>query len=776
MGFIELVNLGLPIIAVLNGKVYGGGLPIALWCDYRIATKDVDMHFGNLSRGMSPAGQLSQLLRDYLSPSEIMETYLENSHWDCNDLLRLKIVSSVVLHKEDAMFQAKQLAAFIAKKPSEAVRDTLHLVKLKYAAEVADKESWLIAKKITGSKALFHQSNESFSFNGTARRRPNTISKLSDIKSSESSSYGIIAFEVYTPAYAVAANTLEQEGIPANRKHGQDAVALWDTQEDSISMALNAVAALLKNHVSDPYSIGRLEVGTESNVDMAKSIKSYLMDLFPSDHLDIEGVDNINACYGGAAALLNTISWCRETCGYGIVVACDTADMDLQDSAWRGASAVAMLVGPDPWVEIHERVSCFKNTHDFLKPRYSTKITPYMHTKDSMNHYIESLDSCIESISSKFSVDVAEADAFVFHGGLCISFVKLVERHLIQANAKSSANNHWNVNFEYARCFAAQMGGLYTASLFVNLLSLLHGNASNDDQASNDLNEIYLFAYGSGSTSTLMRASIHKDRSHNIGLPLMLQKRQFVSYDMLSQVVNSHKVNNDTLILPKIKDVYYKSSSHQAVADGSMKREYHVEKYTHLISRDQVINVENHNHNFLDFLQAHKRQFAAAALWIGWSWWLIASIVFQKYNTKELLFFASVTFIVMAFMNVLLRWYFKRGYGWTYMLGHYITGLFQMFGYIIILISFRGGFQTHLWRSIYLGWYSFDSLFFVVCWNLLAPTFCTFQSIHHSLSLLCTGTWLAVGGDWSLEMIVAVTIWLTSDIWYYSLNLYRYSA
>ena len=37
----------------------------------------------------------------------------------------------------------------------------------------------------------------------------------------------------------------------------------------------------------------------------------------------------------------------------GIVVATDTADMDLCNSAWRGASAVAMLVGPNPWVEIH---------------------------------------------------------------------------------------------------------------------------------------------------------------------------------------------------------------------------------------------------------------------------------------------------------------------------------------------------------------------------------------------------------------------------------------
>ena len=347
-----------------------------------------------------------------------METYLENSHWKSNDLLRLKIVSSVASSKSEALSHAKSLAQFIAKNPAQAVRDTIHLVKLKYAAEVADKEAWLIAKKITGSSELFRQDNSPFSFNSSGvRKTPNVMPEGINNPRGVTGSYGIIAFEVYTPHFAVHADTLEQEGISAKTKQGQEAVAVWDSQEDSISMAMNAVTRLLNNHISDPYSIGRLEVGTESNVDMAKSIKSYLMDLFPSDHLDIEGVDNINACYGGTAALLNTISWCRETGGFGIVVACDTADMDLQDSAWRGASAVAMLIGPNPWIEIHsERVSCFKNTHDFLKPRYTTQVTPHMQTKSSMNYYIEALDKCIESMKNKHAIDVSKFDALVFHG------------------------------------------------------------------------------------------------------------------------------------------------------------------------------------------------------------------------------------------------------------------------------------------------------------------------------------------------------------------------
>lgn len=161
-----------------------------------------------------------------------------------------------------------------------------------------------------------------------------TAAQSSTPLSANANKIGIVAIEVYTPGYAILSNALEKQGIRAQTRQGQEAVAVWDAQEDSISMAMNAVSQLLERHVSDPYMIGRLEVGTESNVDMAKSIKSYLMALLPTDHCNVEGVDNINACYGGTGALLNSIAWCREEAGrYAIVVATNTADMDLLDSA-----------------------------------------------------------------------------------------------------------------------------------------------------------------------------------------------------------------------------------------------------------------------------------------------------------------------------------------------------------------------------------------------------------------------------------------------------------
>jgi hydroxymethylglutaryl-CoA synthase len=65
---------------------------------------------------------------------------------------------------------------------------------------------------------------------------------------------------------------------------------------------------------ADYSTIGRLDVGTETIIDKSKSVKTVLMQLFEeSGNHDVEGVDNINACYGGTAALFNALSWIESS-------------------------------------------------------------------------------------------------------------------------------------------------------------------------------------------------------------------------------------------------------------------------------------------------------------------------------------------------------------------------------------------------------------------------------------------------------------------------------
>jgi len=125
-----------------------------------------------------------------------------------------------------------------------------------------------------------------------------------------------------------------------------------DDREDIYSIALTSVKTFMDQNNIDPLSIGRLEVGTETIVDKAKSIKSVLMQLFsPSGNTDILGVDTMNACYGGTNALFNAVNWVESRSWDGRLAIVVAADIALYAKGparpTGGAGAVVMPVGPN---------------------------------------------------------------------------------------------------------------------------------------------------------------------------------------------------------------------------------------------------------------------------------------------------------------------------------------------------------------------------------------------------------------------------------------------
>ena len=83
---------------------------------------------------------------------------------------------------------------------------------------------------------------------------------------------------------------------------GQTSMSVAEPCEDIVSMILTATRDLWRKQMWILRG-GRLEVGTETLVDKSKSTKTSLMRLFGDANGDIEGVDTINACYGGTNAL-----------------------------------------------------------------------------------------------------------------------------------------------------------------------------------------------------------------------------------------------------------------------------------------------------------------------------------------------------------------------------------------------------------------------------------------------------------------------------------------
>ncbi|KAK2846403.1 3-hydroxy-3-methylglutaryl coenzyme A synthase, partial [Arthroderma sp. PD_2] len=190
---------------------------------------------------------------------------------------------------------------------------------------------------------------------------------------------GIKAMEIYVPAQCLDQSLFEKhQGVSAGKYTiglGLQYMNYCTDREDVCSLALTAVSSLLRNFEIDPNSIGRLEVGTESLIDKAKSVKSVLTTLFePFGNTSLEGVDTVHACYGGTNALFNAVNWIESRSWDGrdaIVVTSDIAlYQEVSSRPTGGAGCVAMLVGPNALLSLDPSLRGIYMTHtyDFYKP------------------------------------------------------------------------------------------------------------------------------------------------------------------------------------------------------------------------------------------------------------------------------------------------------------------------------------------------------------------------------------------------------------------------
>ena len=68
--FSKIYNLEIPVISVINGAALGGGIELALACDFRIAEKDIVLGFPETELGIIPGAGGTQRLSRLLGPSK----------------------------------------------------------------------------------------------------------------------------------------------------------------------------------------------------------------------------------------------------------------------------------------------------------------------------------------------------------------------------------------------------------------------------------------------------------------------------------------------------------------------------------------------------------------------------------------------------------------------------------------------------------------------------------------------------------------------------------
>ncbi|KAI1138337.1 hydroxymethylglutaryl-CoA synthase [Hypoxylon sp. FL0543] len=382
---------------------------------------------------------------------------------------------------------------------------------------------------------------------------------------------GIKAMEIVFPSQCLDQTLFEKyQGASAGKYTiglGQKLMNYCTDREDVCSLALTAVASLLRKYNIDPKSIGRLEVGTESIIDKAKSVKTVLTQLFePAGNTSLEGADTINACYGGTNALFNAVNWVESRSWDGrdaIVVASDIASYDKPAARpTGGAGCVAMLVGPDSPLVLDPRCRGTFMTHafDFYKPDLKVEY-PLVDGQLSIRCYLNALDECYnrlrENVRSSAILRTGTTngetselddssfidlfDLMAFHTPNCklvsksyarlryndflhsreeaswdgvipeplrkLSYEESLRSKELEKTLIAATKDRFKERVEPCTAAPSVCGNMYTASVYCSLISLL----SNVDLKPLAGKRIGVFSYGSGIAATLFTLRVNGD-------------------------------------------------------------------------------------------------------------------------------------------------------------------------------------------------------------------------------------------------------------------------
>lgn len=379
---------------------------------------------------------------------------------------------------------------------------------------------------------------------------------------------GIKAIEIYFPSQCVDQAELEKfDGVSTGKYTiglGQTKMSFCDDREDIYSFALTTLSSLLRKYSIDPKSIGRLEVGTETMLDKSKSVKSVLMQLFEeSGNTNVEGIDTVNACYGGTNAVFNSINWIESSAWDGRDAIVVTGDIALYAKGnarpTGGAGCVAMLIGPDaPLVfEPGLRGSYITHAYDFYKPDLTSEY-PYVDGHYSIKCYTQAVDACYKAYNEREKTlqqrngtngvvpeDKNPLDRFdyvLFHAPNCklvsksyarmlyndylanpshpefaevpaaireLSYEQSVSDKTVEKTFMALAKKRYNERVHPTIEVATQCGNMYTASVYGGLVSLL-ANATFDLSTPK---RVAFFSYGSGLASSMFSLKVVGDVS-----------------------------------------------------------------------------------------------------------------------------------------------------------------------------------------------------------------------------------------------------------------------
>ncbi|RZJ32636.1 MAG: hydroxymethylglutaryl-CoA synthase family protein [Chryseobacterium sp.] len=362
--------------------------------------------------------------------------------------------------------------------------------------------------------------------------------------------FGVDAASFYVPSlYLEIKDLAEQRGIePAKLEKGLGLhkMALPDVHEDSATFAAEALLKLIQDYNLNPKEISRVYLGTESALDAAKPTATYAVqmveeylteDFGERSFKNCDVVDMTFACVGAVDALHNSLDFVRANpLKKAVVIATDYAKYELASSGeyTQGGGAVALLVSANPrLLEIDNNWGvATESVFDFFKPRrhfskddfptapenFPDKIEvftdePVFDGQYSNQCYQDRIREAYEHYKDQtFTVRPYENWRYLifhlpyaFHGKRVFTEIYSLENKLDFSDAEKQraiAKSEDYISFindkiERSQRASSEIGNMYTASIFMALLSALQTSFNENEDLTEQ--EIGFLAYGSGS-------------------------------------------------------------------------------------------------------------------------------------------------------------------------------------------------------------------------------------------------------------------------------------
>ncbi len=124
----ELEDMGLPVIAAINGFALGGGLELAMACDLRIASDNSKLGQPEINLGLIPGWGGCVRLPRLIGATRSMELILSGDMIDAHEAERLGLVNKVVT-SDELMNATIKYAKKFTSKPRLALQQAKSVIK-----------------------------------------------------------------------------------------------------------------------------------------------------------------------------------------------------------------------------------------------------------------------------------------------------------------------------------------------------------------------------------------------------------------------------------------------------------------------------------------------------------------------------------------------------------------------------------------------------------------------------------------------------------------------